>query len=132
MPCIWSESLQRTDVAPNSRGVRQSHYPRGRGVPIFAAPRHTPIWHSKPTGRAQGPAPGHGGLPLVPGVSSTLHGFRSSARSWMAESGIPAEVAEACLAHVPRSQVVPACQRSDLLTRCAEVMQAWSSYVTQG
>ena len=31
-------------------------------------------------------------------VDSTLHGFRSSARSWMAESGIPAEVAEACLA----------------------------------
>ena len=35
-----------------------------------------------------------------------LHGLRSSARSWMAESGIPAEVAEACFAHVPRRQVV--------------------------
>ena len=40
------------------------------------------------------------------GVASTVHGFRSSARSWMAESGVPAEVAEACLAHVPSSQVV--------------------------
>ena len=79
-----------------------------------------------------GPAPGHRGPLLVPGVSSTLHGFRSSARSWMPEAGIPAEVAEACLAHVPRSQVVPAYQRSDLLTRWAEVMQAWSSYVMQG
>ena len=64
------------------------------------------------------------------GVSSTLHGFRSSARSWMAESGVPAEVAEACLAHVPRSQVVvQAYQRSDLLTRRAEVLQAWSEYL---
>ncbi len=64
------------------------------------------------------------------GVASTLHGFRSSARSWMAETGVPAEVAEACLAHVPRSQVVQAYQRSDLLERRAEVMQEWSRYVT--
>ena len=64
------------------------------------------------------------------GVASTVHGFRSSARSWMAESGVPAEVAEACLAHVPRSKVVQAYQRSDLLERRAEVLQAWSDYVT--
>ncbi len=65
------------------------------------------------------------------GVDSTLHGFRSSARSWMAESGVPAEVAEACLAHVPRSQVVQAYQRSDLLERRAEVLQEWSQYATR-
>ncbi|MDE2773514.1 MAG: tyrosine-type recombinase/integrase [Gemmatimonadota bacterium] len=64
------------------------------------------------------------------GVVSTVHGFRSSSRSWMAESGVPAEVAEACLAHVPRSKVVQAYQRSDLLERRAKVMQAWSDYVT--
>ena len=64
-------------------------------------------------------------------VASTVHGFRSSARSWMAETGVPEEVAEACLAHVPRSRVVQAYQRSDLLERRAEVMQAWSDYVTQ-
>ena len=63
------------------------------------------------------------------GVASTLHGFRSSARSWMAESGIPAEVAEACLAHIPRSKVVQAYQRSDLLERRAKVLQAWSIHV---
>lgn len=64
------------------------------------------------------------------GVTSTLHGFRSSARSWMAESGVPAEVAEACLAHVPRSQVVQAYQRSNLLARRARVLQDWSDYVS--
>ena len=63
------------------------------------------------------------------GIASTVHGFRSSARSWMAESGVPAEVAEACLAHVPRSQVVQAYQRSDLLERRARVLQAWSDYI---
>lgn len=57
---------------------------------------------------------------------SQVHGFWSSARSWMAESGVPAEVAEACLAHPPRSQVVQAYQRSDLLECRTEVMQAWS------
>ncbi len=66
----------------------------------------------------------------VAGVGSTLHGFRSSARSWMAETGVPAEVAEACLAHVPKSRVVQAYQRSDLLERRAEVLQAWRDYVT--
>ena len=65
------------------------------------------------------------------GTASTLHGFRSTARSWMAESGVPAEIAEACLTHVPRSQVVQAYQRSDLLERRAEgVLQAWCDYVT--
>ena len=64
------------------------------------------------------------------GVDSTLHGFRSSARSWMAESGVPAEVAEACLAHVPRSRVVQAYQRSDLLERRAEVLQEWCEYIS--
>ena len=64
------------------------------------------------------------------GIASTVHGFRSSARSWMAESGVPAEVAEACLAHVPRSKVVQAYQRSDLLERRAEVLQAWGEYIT--
>ncbi|MYK79830.1 MAG: site-specific integrase, partial [Acidobacteria bacterium] len=66
----------------------------------------------------------------IAGVDSTLHGFRSSARSWMAETGVPAEVAEACLAHVPKSRVVQAYQRSDLLERRAEVVQAWSDYLT--
>ena len=49
----------------------------------------------------------------------------------MADTGVPAEVAEACLAHVPRSRVVQAYQRSDLLERRTEVMQTWSEYVTR-
>ena len=81
--------------------------------------------------RTGGPLPSKAPLRVLrsAGVDSTLHGFRSSARSWMAESGIPAEVAEACLAHVPKSQVVQAYQRSDLLARRAEVMQGWCDYL---
>jgi len=83
--------------------------------------------------RTGGPLPESAPLRVLKraGVASTLHGFRSSARSWMAESGVPAEVAEACLAHVPRSKVVQAYQRSDLLERRAEVLQEWSEYVTR-
>ncbi len=83
--------------------------------------------------RTGGPLPtkAPGSLLRRAGVASTPHGFRSSARSWMAETGVPAEVAEACLAHVPRNQVVQAYQRSDLLERRAEVLQEWSEYVTR-
>ena len=38
----------------------------------------------------------------------------------MAEAGVAAEVAEACLAHMPKGKVVQAYQRSDLLERRAE------------
>ena len=81
--------------------------------------------------RTGGPLPSKAPLRVLrrAGVDSTLHGFRSSARSWMAETGVPAEVAEACLAHVPKSQVVQAYQRSDLLARRAEVMQGWNDYI---
>lgn len=91
----------------------------GESLPVFPS-------------RTGGPLPPKAPLRVLKraGVASTLHGFRSSARSWMAESGVPAEVAEACLAHVPRSQVVQAYQRSDLIRRRADVLQAWSDYVT--
>ena len=93
------------------------------------SPESSLVFPSKTGGLLARNAPGR--VLRRAGVASTVHGFRSSARSWMAESGVPAEVAEACLAHVPRSRVVQAYQRSDLLERRAEVLQAWCEYVTQ-
>ena len=90
----------------------------------------SPLVFPSRTGRVLAPKTVSGVLRRA-GVDSTPHGFRSSARSWMAEAGVPAEVAEACLAHVPKSRVVQAYQRSDLLERRAEVMQAWGDHVTQ-
>jgi len=89
----------------------------------------SPLVFQSRTGRMLAPKTVSSVLRLA-GVDSTLHGFRSSARSWMAESGVPAEVAEACLAHVPKSKVVQAYQRSDLLERRAEVLQGWGDYVS--
>ena len=63
-------------------------------------------------------------------IPGTLHGMRASFRSWCADTGVDRETAEAALAHVVRG-VEGAYQRSDLLTRRAEVMQTWADYVTE-
>ena len=111
---------QRLDPAPGGRPEPLArHLWRELGDDALAVDAHPGPGSRRP--------PGH--VLRRAGVASTVHGFRSSARSWMAESAVPAEVAEACLAHVPRSKVVQAYQRSDLLERRAEVLQAWSEYV---
>ena len=59
----------------------------------------------------------------------TVHGFRSSARMWMAEQGVAFEIAEAALAHAVGNQVVAAYQRSSLLERRRPIMTAWADYI---
>jgi integrase len=60
----------------------------------------------------------------------TVHGFRSAARSWMADNGVESELAEACLAHTVGNAVVQAYQRSSMSERRRPLMQAWSDFVT--
>ena len=60
----------------------------------------------------------------------TVHGMRSAARSWMADTGVPFELAEACLAHQVGNAVVQAYQRSSMLERRRPIMSAWSAFVT--
>jgi integrase len=62
------------------------------------------------------------------GVDATVHGFRSSARSWMADEGVAFELAEACLAHATGG-VVAAYQRSPMVERRRPTIQAWSDFV---
>ena len=62
------------------------------------------------------------GIPAVP------HGFRSSFRDWCGETGVPREVAEACLAH-SLDQVEGAYARSDLFERRRALMESWSDYL---
>jgi integrase len=63
-------------------------------------------------------------------VDATVHGMRSSARSWMADQGVAFELAEACLAHQVGNAVVQAYQRSSMLERRRPIMSAWSAFVT--
>jgi integrase len=62
------------------------------------------------------------------GVDATVHGFRSSARSWMADQGVAFELAEACLAHTTSGNVA-AYQRSSMLERRRPLMSDWARYV---
>ena len=63
------------------------------------------------------------------GIGATTHGFRTSFRTWAAESGVPREVAEAALAHVNPNAVEAAYQRSDLFARRAKLMEQWAQYI---
>ena len=58
----------------------------------------------------------------------TAHGFRSTFRDWAGETGQPADIAEASLAHTLGSKVQSAYQRGDLLERRRALMTAWASF----
>jgi len=59
----------------------------------------------------------------------TVHGFRSSFRTWAAEhTGFPREVVEAALAHVIANKVEAAYQRGDLFDKRRQLMAEWGEY----
>ena len=66
-------------------------------------------------------------LQLAGVTGTTLHGFRTSIRSWMAETGVDRETAEAVLAHVVRGTEgaymgPPPAQRGQATRRCRAVV----------
>ena len=65
------------------------------------------------------------------GSSATVHGFRSSFRTWAAEQmpSVPDAVAEAALAHVVPDAVVRAYQRAKFMTMRRQLMDAWADYI---
>lgn len=68
---------------------------------------------------------------IVKPTGFTVHGFRSSLRTWAAERmpSIPEAVAEAALAHVIPDQVVRAYQRAKFLEMRRTLLDAWGRYV---
>jgi integrase len=61
--------------------------------------------------------------------SVTVHGFRSTFRTWAAETtGYPNDVFEMALAHVIGSKVMRAYQRGELLAKRRRLMAEWSKY----
>lgn len=70
--------------------------------------------------------------PFVDRVSkrpAVPHGLRSSFRQWAAECGFDRDLAEMALAHKVGSEVERAYQRSDMLERRRELMQAWADHM---
>jgi integrase len=67
------------------------------------------------------------------GLEARPHGFRTSLRTWLAEStDAPHEVAEAMLAHVTDGGVVRAYRRTDYLEQRAKLAARWANHVTGG
>ena len=58
----------------------------------------------------------------------TVHGLRTSFRSWCADTAVVREVAEACLAHVVKNPTEAAYARSDMIERRRGVMEAWGAF----
>lgn len=66
------------------------------------------------------------------GMLARPHGFRSSFRVWCAETGVPREIAEACLGHIVdgSSAVERAYRRTDYLEQRLVLMNRWADHVT--
>ena len=65
---------------------------------------------------------------LVP-PGATIHGFRSSFRTWAGETtNFPREVVEQALAHRIGDAVEQAYSRGDLFTRRRHLMAAWAAF----
>jgi integrase len=65
-------------------------------------------------------------------LGTTVHGFRSSFRTWTQEqTNAPSEVGEAALAHVKADKVEAAYARSDLFEKRRRLMDSWSSYLNE-
>lgn len=62
---------------------------------------------------------------------TTLHGFRSTGRSWMASNGYDFAASEYCLAHRCENSTQASYQRYDYLEQRREIMQAWGDFVEQ-
>lgn len=60
---------------------------------------------------------------------ANLHGFRKTARSWMADNGVPLEVAAKCLDHEVKSGADALYQKSDLYEQRIPVMESWNRAV---
>lgn len=64
------------------------------------------------------------------GLAYRPHGFRSSLRTWIAETTeTPHEVAETVLGHVVGGTVERAYRRTDYMEQRRKIMQAWSDFV---
>ena len=66
----------------------------------------------------------------TPGRKPTLHGFRSTCRTWAEKRKVPDKVAEAALSHNTGSQLVISYMRWDLLEPRARLQQAYADYAT--
>jgi integrase len=129
----WSEIDGNTWTVPASRmkAHKEHRVPLScRAVALLASLPHDSDFVF-PAIRADG-APGYKTLIRVLqrlGVKATVHGFRSSFRTWAGErTSYPNHVIEIALAHTIGSAVERAYSRGDLLDQRSKLMEAWAAY----
>jgi integrase len=60
--------------------------------------------------------------------NATVHGFRATARSWMADAGIAFEVAEGCLSHKVGDKASQAYVRTEMIERRRVALAGWAQF----
>lgn len=95
--------------------------PRPRSPFLFSSNRSSRPRSSQTLSKALNKTPLNGRL--------VAHGLRSMARTFLADQGVPFEVAEACLAHLTGTAVSRAYLRSDYLPQRREAMTLWCDYI---
>ena len=134
----WDEVHGDTWIIPASRmkGKREHRVPLSPRV--LEVLREARALHGGelifPSGRTGGPLSNSTFFEMLRklGVAGTVHGFRTSFRTWAAEQpDINRQVAEIALAHQVKG-IEGVYQRSDLLHRRTEVMERWARYLTGG
>ena len=63
-------------------------------------------------------------------IPGTVHGLRSSLRTWAADQGYPREVCESVLGHRTGGPVELSYSRTDYLARRRELMEAWAEHIS--
>jgi integrase len=66
----------------------------------------------------------------TPGRPATVHGFRSTIRTWGTDHGYDRDLLEKSLAHTEKNQLVKVYTRTDLLEMRRPFMEDWANYVT--
>ena len=62
----------------------------------------------------------------------TVHGLRSSFRTWCQETGVEESLAEMCLTHLVGDKTRNAYARSDMLEERMRVMSDWAGFLRNG
>ena len=111
----------RVPLSDAAAGVLRAMEPhRGRSGLVFPSSRD----------RVLSPSTLVKALQAATGTDASVHGFRSSFRTWAAEkANTTRDIAEMCLAHVVGSDIERSYARSDLFERRRALMTAWAEFL---
>jgi integrase len=113
-----SKRIHRVPLSPQALDLLAQHYDGKPDAFVFIGPAGGSLSHmalSRVMARL--------------GYKATVHGFRSSFRTWAAEqTNYPREICERALAHVTGSRTEVAYERSDQIVKRRKLMETWSKY----